>query len=447
MSFDQGHSMSDVVIRAEGIGKRFRIGQQQLYRTVRETLTDAFLTPFRRSGNGSKPQVRGPNMFWALSDVSFEVMRGEAVGVIGPNGAGKSTLLKILSRITEPTVGSVVISGRLSSLLEVGTGFHSELSGRENIYLNGAILGMRRAEIARKFDEIVAFAEVERFIDTPVKHYSSGMYLRLAFAVAAHLETEILLVDEVLAVGDAQFQRKCLGKMGEVALEGRTVLFVSHNLGALANLCSRAMLLSQGKLVANGPSREVINRYIQSGNDQRGEVTWGGDEAPPASEVARLCAVRILSKGQVTGDVSIDEPVEIQVDFMNMVPGALLSTSIHLVDSMGGNVLSSGNFPSASLAPDSWFGRPYPAGLFRSTCTLPANFLNEGLYGINVVILSQVRHIEILARQVIGFTVHDTGEMRAEWMGKWIGVVRPRLSWRTDYLEGDSLDASVASDA
>ena len=433
--------MKEVVIQAEGIGKRFRIGQQQSYRTVRETLSDAFLAPFRRSRNGSRPD-REANIFWALRDVSFTIRQGEAVGVIGPNGAGKSTLLKILSRITEPTTGVVDIRGRLSSLLEVGTGFHSELSGRENIYLNGAILGMRRAEIARKFDEIVAFAEVERFIDTPVKHFSSGMYLRLAFAVAAHLETEILLVDEVLAVGDIRFQRKCLGKMGEVADAGRTVVFVSHNLGALANLCSTALLFSQGRLVANGPSREVLNQYIQSGNERSGVVSWSEEEAAPSSPVVRLCAVRILSKGEITGDVGIDEPVEVQVDFLNRQPGAMLSTSIHLVDNMGGNVLSSANFPSASLSPDEWFGRPYPEGLFRTTCTIPANFLNEGLYGINVVILNQVRRQEILARQVIQFTVHDTGEMRAEWTGKWIGVVRPRLAWRTEHV--GQTDESVA---
>jgi lipopolysaccharide transport system ATP-binding protein len=265
--------MSDIAVRVENLGKEYRIGgPQERYRTLRDSLTDALVAPFRKAGKLLRGQSYGAagldESIWALKDVSFEVKHGEVVGIIGRNGAGKSTLLKILSRITEPTEGYADIYGRVGALLEVGTGFHPELTGRENIYLNGAILGMTRAEIDRKFDEIVAFAEVERFIDTPVKHYSSGMGLRLGFAVAAHLEPEILVVDEVLAVGDASFQRKCLGKMASVAHQGRTVLFVSHNMAAIQNLCSKAILLEMGSLSVEDTAENVISAYIQNNNPE-----------------------------------------------------------------------------------------------------------------------------------------------------------------------------------
>jgi len=271
--------MSDFAIRCDGLSKRYRIGEQERYRALRDVITDAAASPFRRlrsvldgrRGTGDRTNGHGSSVFgqpssdgyiWALDDVSFEVKRGEVVGIIGRNGAGKSTLLKILSRITKPTKGSAEIHGRVGSLLEVGTGFHPELTGRENIYLNGAILGMRKVEIDRKFDEIVAFAEVEKFVDTPVKRYSTGMYVRLAFAVAAHMETEILLIDEVLSVGDAAFQKKCVGKMGDVSRGGRTVLFVSHNMGALRGLCTEVIWIDGGRIVRTGPPAEVIDQYM-----------------------------------------------------------------------------------------------------------------------------------------------------------------------------------------
>ncbi len=258
--------MSGVAIRIEGLSKKFRIGIHERYRTLRDTMSHAFVMPFRRAASVIRGQAAGSadEEIWALRDVSLEIRQGEVVGVIGRNGAGKSTLLKILSRITEPTLGRVCLKGRVGSLLEVGTGFHPELTGRENVYLNGAMLGMRHMEIDAKFDEIVAFAELEKFLDTAVKHYSSGMYMRLAFAVAAHLETEILLVDEVLAVGDAAFQKKCLGKMGDVAKHGRTVLFVSHNMGAIMQLCPKSFALQQGQLVSQGPSKEIVQQYLSS---------------------------------------------------------------------------------------------------------------------------------------------------------------------------------------
>jgi lipopolysaccharide transport system ATP-binding protein len=256
--------MSDVVIRVENLGKQYRLGQRKRSNSLRESLVSTLKHPLRRlSARGNGPAAV-PDTFWALKDVSFEVKQGEVVGIIGRNGAGKSTLLKILSRITEPTVGEIELTGRVGSLLEVGTGFHPELTGRENVFLNGAILGMRREEITRKFDEIVAFAEVEKFIDTPVKHYSSGMYMRLAFSVAAHLEPEILVVDEVLAVGDADFQKKCLGKMGEVAREGRTVLFVSHNMAAIEQLCTTALLLDCGRIRQRGELSRVVAHYLDA---------------------------------------------------------------------------------------------------------------------------------------------------------------------------------------
>jgi len=258
--------MSGVAIRIEGLSKKFRIGTHERYRTLRDAMSQAFVTPFRRVASVIRGEAAGSadEEIWALRDVSLEIRQGEVIGVIGRNGAGKSTLLKVLSRITEPTLGRVCLKGRVGSLLEVGTGFHPELTGRENIYLNGAMLGMRHAEIDNKFDEIVAFAELEKFLDTAVKHYSSGMYMRLAFAVAAHLETEILLVDEVLAVGDAAFQKKCLGKMGDVAKHGRTVLFVSHNMGAIMQLCPKSFALQQGQLVSQGPSKEIVQQYLSS---------------------------------------------------------------------------------------------------------------------------------------------------------------------------------------
>ena len=306
--------MNRVAIRAEGLSKQYRIGKGPSYKTLRDSLTglaSAAFRPWRR---------KTPETIWALRDVSFEIEPGEVVGVIGRNGSGKSTLLKILSRITEPTEGRAEIHGRVGSLLEVGTGFHLELTGRENIFLSGAILGMRRAEIERKFDEIVEFAEVEKFIDTPVKHYSSGMYLRLAFAVAAHLEPEILLVDEVLAVGDAAFQTKCLGKMGDVAAEGRTVLFVSHNMTAVQRLCGRCIWISKGSIGAVGGPAEVVATYLAGTTPADGGVTPGdsdlsGHENPYPPHAALIRRIRLLDKaGSIRQTFQMGEPMTIEVE-------------------------------------------------------------------------------------------------------------------------------------
>ena len=304
--------MSDVAIRVEGLGKRYHVGAVRRRTMLREALTERARAAARLLGGRGRGS--GDEFIWALRDVSFEVPRGEAVGFIGGNGAGKSTLLKLLSRITEPTEGDAWIHGRVGSLLEVGTGFHAELSGRENTYLNGAILGMKRAEIDRKFDEIVAFAGVERFIDTPVKHYSSGMYLRLAFAVAAHLEPEILIVDEVLAVGDAEFQKRCLGKMGEVARGGRTVLFVSHNMDAVQRLCSRCVLLEGGRVATLGPTRQVVRRYLSAELRHAGPGEWVDFRAHSREGTgeARFAAARYVGAGGPgDGHVASGGPLEV----------------------------------------------------------------------------------------------------------------------------------------
>jgi lipopolysaccharide transport system ATP-binding protein len=417
-------------ISIQGLSKRYIIGHQV---DTREGLSHALEQTVRnpwaalKSAFGQRTTTR--EEFWALRDVNLEIGRGEVVGVIGRNGAGKSTLLKILSRITEPTAGRIRLRGRVASLLEVGTGFHPELTGRENVFLNGAILGMSRSEIKQKFEEIVAFAEVEQFLDTPVKRYSNGMHVRLAFAVAAHLEPDILLVDEVLAVGDTEFQQKCLGKMEEVSSSaGRTILFVSHNLGAVVRLCQRSVLLERGSVATYGGTKSVVEQYLsRQGSD--GEQAWAEDEAP-ASPWIRLRAVRVLAKDRVSGHVSIDEPITIEVESEILRSDADVVFGLSLYNATGTEVLSSANFPSATLAPDPWFGRRFPQGIFRTCCTLPANLLNDGRYSVTLYLMAKYQ-VELTCRDVVTFVAHDTGAMRAEYTGEWSGVVRPRLHWHT----------------
>jgi ABC-type polysaccharide/polyol phosphate transport system ATPase subunit len=314
--------MSDVAIRVENLSKKYYIGgKQERYKTLRDTLTDAFILPFRKAGRLLRGHATGAaglyETIWALKDVSFEVKQGEVIGIIGRNGAGKSTLLKILSRITEPTEGYADIYGRVGSLLEVGTGFHSELTGRENIYLNAAILGMKKMEIDQKFDEIVAFAEVEKFIDTPVKHYSTGMYLRLAFAVAAHLEPEILVVDEVLAVGDTEFQRKCLGKMDEVSKEGRTVLFVSHNMGAISTLCNKSIFLESGKVAKYDVTSEVIPLYFGTGS---------------TSNFEGITVCSYMKNGSTIWEKGTDIAIEVSWEKYRFLPGWQIDISFYTLE-------------------------------------------------------------------------------------------------------------------
>jgi len=430
--------MSDSIIKACGIGKRYRLGQAQGgYKSLRESLTAWLSKPFRRRSTEATPEE-----FWALRDVSFEVNRGDVLGIIGRNGAGKSTLLKILSRITTPSEGFADITGRVASLLEVGTGFHPELTGRENAYLNGAILGMSSAEIRRKFDEIVAFSEVEKFLDTPVKHYSSGMYTRLAFAVAAHLEPDILVVDEVLAVGDAQFQKKCMGKMGDVAKEGRTVLFVSHNMPALANLCSRAILLTRGRVAAAGPAQEIVNQYISSGQDASGEAVWHDVETAPGNQKVRLHAVRVLSNGNVASEIEIQDEVRVQIEYWCRSPGTSIATSFHLIHQTGVVVFATGNETFT-----------HEAGLFDVTFTIPGKFLNDGYYSVNAFLVTDTTNIDVQVKDAVGFTAHDTGKNRGSYLGPICGVVRPILAYTTGRRDGPArvepgeLSRSVEADA
>lgn len=318
--------MSDVAIQVKGVGKQYKIGQRERYKSLRDSLTDAFTAPFRHlaghSFSSNSGQQQSDNWIWALKDISFEVKRGEAVGIIGRNGAGKSTLLKILSRITEPTEGEVSLKGRVGSLLEVGTGFHPELTGRENIFLNGAILGMMRAEIERKFDEIVAFAGIDTFIDTPVKHYSSGMYMRLAFAVAAHLETEVLLVDEVLAVGDVVFQLKCINKMSEVAGAGRTVLFVTHNMETVTKLCGRGVVLDEGRISRIGMAQECVDYYLLTVREQRAQgaepvsLIEHPGRTKPHNGAVQLSRLHFLDEnGKPTWHVSCGRPMSVVIGY------------------------------------------------------------------------------------------------------------------------------------
>jgi len=429
------------IIQVEGLCKQYRLGAQQApYGTLRDSLAGLVRAPLRRfQRNGD-----GPQTIWAVRDVNFQVEPGEIVGIIGRNGAGKSTLLKLLSHITEPTKGRIKLYGRVGSLLEVGTGFHPELTGRENIFLNGAILGMTRTEISRKFDEIVAFAEVERFIDTPVKHYSSGMYLRLAFAVAAQLEPEILLVDEVLAVGDANFQKKCMGKMDEVAKGGRTVLFVSHNMTAISQLCPHTIMLADGQVARIGKTAEVVSEYLRIGSECAGERVWDDSLTAPGSEKIRLHAVRVVSDGQVRGEVDIDKEVSIEVDFWNYAPNiSNLCVTIYLLDRAGNVVLSTGNTPKANLRDDEWFEQPHAVGLHRAVCTLPGNFLNNDRYYINIYVSTfGPLVVEVDAPRVLGFDVFDTGVMREAGGGsEWAGVVRVRLPWHAEFVK--PLDANV----
>ena len=427
--------MGELAIHVEGLGKRYSIGKSQAgYSTMGETLTETFAKPLRQArnflrgaGTSLEPDVVS---FWALRDVSFEIKRGEVVGIIGRNGAGKSTLLKILSQITEPTEGSADIYGRVGSLLEVGTGFHPELTGRENIYLNGAILGMKKREIESKFDEIVAFAEVEQFIDTPVKHYSSGMYLRLAFAVAAHLEPEILIVDEVLAVGDAAFQKKCLGKMAGVAKEGRTVLFVSHNMPAVTRLCERAILLEEGRVVQDGMSHLVVRAYMNAGLGTTAVREWRDRDKAPGGEVARLLAVRVRTEDSHCTDViDIRKTVGLEMEYEVLKSDYTLLPSFHLYNEESVHVFSTVEQDPA------WRRRGRPPGRYRSTAWIPGNFLSEGTMLIDVGLTTLGPPVlQFFERQAIAFQVIDSPDgdsARSDWAGRFGGAVRPLLQWDT----------------
>jgi lipopolysaccharide transport system ATP-binding protein len=418
------------MVTIEHVSKRYRLGGLHPgYFTLRELLERAARAPFRRR----RPAQNGDDLrrtLWALQDLNLEVRQGELLGIVGHNGAGKSTLLKILSRITRPTTGRITLNGRVGSLLEVGTGFHPELTGRENIYLNGAILGMRRAEIARKFDEIVAFSEVERFIETPVKRYSSGMYVRLAFSVAAHLEPEILIMDEVLAVGDAAFQQKCLDKLHEIRQQGRTIFFVSHNMPAVTRLCKRVLLMQQGRIVADGDAREVVNTYLSSSWNVGAERVWPDGDAP-GNDVVCLRRVRVRDEaGATVAAVDIRRPVGLEVTYEVLQPGHTLTPVVEVYNEEGAHLFSAHDTGAE------WRRNMRPAGTYTSTAWLPGNFLAEGSLIVHASVMSHypstALHVE--ARKAVAFQVLDSQQgdtARGDYLGPMPGVVRPLLSWTT----------------
>jgi lipopolysaccharide transport system ATP-binding protein len=428
--------MGDLVIRVENLGKQYRIGAlQEGYKTLRDTLVDAAKTPFRWARRVIRRQAPpAKQMIWALREVNFEVRQGEVVGIIGRNGAGKSTLLKVLSRITDPTTGRVRLSGRVGSLLEVGTGFHPELTGRENVYLNGAILGMRNTEIDRRFDEIIAFSEIEKFIDTPVKHYSSGMFLRLAFAVAAHLNPEVLLVDEVLAVGDDRFQKKCMGKMESVGKEGRTVLFVSHNMNAIHRLCPRVILLEEGRIAADGDTSEVIAQYLNADRSAAECKEWDAPDQAPGDAVARLKRVRLLDRsGKPRSSFEIREPLQIEVEFWSFDTAQPFLPILLLHNDDGICVLE-----SAANHDPVYTGKTRRKGIYRSVCRIPGDFLNEGMFTVDVLLRVLVpRRYFIRESNLLSFRVQDSGSglsVKGNYPKAWSGVVAPILPWETRIL-------------
>lgn len=438
----------DIAIRVENLSKRFRLGlEEEQEDNLAQTILNSISRPiknyrkykslykFQDSDGGADmggDAIKG-DVLWALRDINFEVPRGQVMGIIGANGAGKSTLLKVLSQITPPTSGRISISGRVSSLLEVGTGFHQELTGRENVYLNGSIMGMTKVEIDRKFDEIVDFSGVEQFLDTPVKRYSSGMRLRLAFAVAAHLEPEVLIIDEVLAVGDAAFQRKSLNKMEDVSQQGRTVLFVSHNMAAVTRLCSRAIMLQGGRMVKDDTAANVVAHYLSGEQGIRGVRDWS-DGNGPGDNVARLLRLRVKgSNGRSLAEAQIDEPVGLEMEYYVQQGGRVLMPHFIVWDDSGGRVFT------AMETDPAWMGKRRPAGTYTTTAWIPGNLLSEGMHYISAQMKSIdpfERHFH--ARQEIAFHVLDSeggDTARGAWTGSIDGAVRPKLDWESTYTE------------
>jgi lipopolysaccharide transport system ATP-binding protein len=417
--------MSDTVIQVENLARCFQLrpgSRRERYLSLRDQIVQSV------RGLGSslmgKKRAKTTQDFWALKDVNFNVERGQTVAVIGRNGAGKSTLLKILSRVVEPTSGRIRIRGRLSSLLEVGTGFHPELTGRENIFLNGAILGMRHVDIIKKFDEIVAFAEVEKFLETPVKRYSSGMYMRLAFAVAAHLDPDILVVDEVLAVGDAAFQKKCLGKMQDVATQqGRTVLFVSHNLGAVQSLCQRAIWLHDGKVCRDGPVGPVVNEYLSSHVEGIAEKKWANPLEAPGDDRVRLLAARIRQAGRVTSLYDINQPAEFEVEFETLRDCRNIVSGVSFYDVSG----------VCLTAHCDWRPNSVPKGRYVKRMHVPARTFAEG--SVNVLfqlVFYDPNVLSVILPNLLSFEAVESGTadaVRGLYSGPWPGMVRLGFEW------------------
>ena len=423
------------VITVENLGKKYTISHQQReeYSSLRDVITNSvaslgkkLIHPFRSSlAPCPLPHDPASEDFWALKDVSFEVKQGDRIGIIGRNGAGKSTLLKILSRITEPTTGSIRIKGRVASLLEVGTGFHPELTGRENIFLNGAILGMQREEIRRKFDEIVDFAEIEKFLDTPVKRYSSGMYVRLAFAVAAHLEPEILIVDEVLAVGDAQFQKKCLGKMEDVGREGRTVIFVSHNMGVISQLCNMGIFLHAGFLKLNSSADDCIKTYLSENRQSRSKIS--SKRNPHANQKLLIKTISIENHGAGSdGVLDNRNPTFLKIVVDVYVPGSSYSISVELLNDTDAVILCSS---SLDLRPGKDLGDYSSKGEYFAELKLPTDWLLAGSYSIRVAAAIPAVEVLDIFPEELSFILHDSCSPVAILGEGRRGVVVPRLEW------------------
>jgi len=436
--------MSDVAIRVEYLSKCYRLGQYvgggvYHYRALRDVLADAMYAPFRWLRARSKQQAESSNptanshkpsanFIWALKDVSFEVKQGEIVGIIGRNGAGKTTLLKVLSRITEPTEGRAEMKGRVGSLLEVGTGFHPELTGRENVYLSGAILGMAKKEIDRKFDEIVDFSEIEKFIDTPVKRYSSGMLVRLGFAVAAHLEPDILLVDEVLAVGDAGFQKKCLGKMENVAKGGRTVLVVSHNMGTISTLCERAVLLAEGHIDFVGSVQEAVSKYLGNLSADAGlRREWFFEEAPGGENVKVKSVAITDHQGVEKPYFSTTQPIFVTIEYWMLSDGVPVNTLFWLFDEQNNWICSVGNFKETLSKPID------KRGLYRSRCIIPGNLLNSGKYSIAAHFSRHLADLELHIEHCVTFETVDNDRAHSKY-GKWSGIIKPDFEWKSEKI-------------
>ncbi len=423
--------MSSIVIKVEDLSKQYRLGEVSTGSIAHDVNRFWYRIrgkedPYLKIGEDNDRTRKGESEYvWALKDVNFEVRQGEILGIIGRNGAGKSTLLKILSRTTTPTTGSVKIRGRVASLLEVGTGFHPELSGRDNIFLNGAILGMTKKEIRRKFDEIVDFAGVERYIDTPVKRYSSGMYVRLAFGVAAHLEPEILIVDEVLAVGDAEFQKKCLGKMKDVSdKEGRTVLFVSHNMTAMNSLCDKAIYMRNGKIQQSGQTAEIINIYLSSGSEIVTKNTWSNGDMP-GDDVARLIGARLIDEdGNNIDAVDFYRASAMEFTYEVLKEGFYPVPNLHLYNQKGDLVLISTESVNAPLN---------KKGTYKTTVRVPAHFLNDGRYIAGIAASTMIpERVHFFTPEALIFDVIEDMNLRdTEYRGAMPGVIRPKFQWET----------------
>ena len=440
--------MSHTVIEFENVWKEYRLGtlgHGTLYRDLQSWWArlrgkedpNALIGDVERDPSSA-------DRFWALQDLNFSVQEGDVLGIVGKNGAGKSTLLKILSRVTLPTRGEIRIKGRCASLLEIGTGFHPELTGRENIYLNGAILGMNRAEIDRKLDEIIAFSGIEQFIDTPVKRYSSGMYVRLAFAVAAHLDPEILVVYEVLAVGDFEFQAKCLDKMRSASQSGRTVLFVSHNLQAVTNLCTRAILLQKGRMIMNDDVQSVLRHYVQNIGSEGGQIIWGEDG--PSSPEVRIERIRMLREnGLVSSEFPFEERIGVEITFRVLMQRVFFPT-IHIKNLDGVACIASTNFPAMSVTPDPAYNTRLEVGLHRTMVWIPSHFMMDGDYLLDVVMaVTPGIRVGAYAEDALKFTVADSIELRTQYSLTTGGMVMPRLDWRTEPIsEAEALSKAIS---